>query len=88
MATFAQASFNASTYGAFRPTYPPRLIKTIIGYHTQNGRRTSGASQALDLGCGTGEQSALMNIAPSSTDTIGLHGQDRLQPCFPDTSTL
>lgn len=55
MATFAQASFNASSYSAFRPTYPPRLINIIVNYHTKNGHRTGGTSNALDLGCGTGK---------------------------------
>ncbi|TVY13335.1 Trans-aconitate 3-methyltransferase [Lachnellula arida] len=48
MATFAKTFFNALSYAAFRPTYPPALYKTILAYH--NGP----SNTLLDLGCGHG----------------------------------
>ncbi|KAG8893955.1 hypothetical protein FRB99_001619, partial [Tulasnella sp. 403] len=37
MATFSQATFNAASYAAYRPTYPPRLFNAILNYH-RSGR--------------------------------------------------
>ncbi|KAG8847462.1 hypothetical protein FRB96_001603 [Tulasnella sp. 330] len=64
MASFAQASFSASLYGAFRPTYPPRLINIIYNYHSTNNsngaKRVGSDAKALDLGCGTGQVTELL----------------------------
>ncbi|TVY31345.1 Trans-aconitate 3-methyltransferase [Lachnellula subtilissima] len=48
MATFAKTTFNAISYAAFRPTYPPALYKTILTYHHEP------FTTLLDLGCGHG----------------------------------
>ncbi|KAG9013134.1 hypothetical protein FRB94_003574 [Tulasnella sp. JGI-2019a] len=60
MASFAQASFSASTYSAFRPTYPPRLIKIIYDYHSNNQKRVGSDARSLDLGCGTGQVTEML----------------------------
>src|SRR5258706_16108925 len=48
MAAFAKAAYNASAYGAFRPTYPKKLYDVILAYHR------AGRGRCVDLGCGTG----------------------------------
>ncbi|KAI1081773.1 S-adenosyl-L-methionine-dependent methyltransferase [Whalleya microplaca] len=51
MATFARSTFSAKAYAAFRPTYPPSVYRTVLGFHqlpTPNG------GTLLDLGCGHG----------------------------------
>ena len=48
MATFAKAAYNASAYGAFRPTYPKKLYDIVLAYHR------AGRGRCVDLGCGTG----------------------------------
>jgi len=48
MTTFAKTTFNASSYAAFRPSYPPQLYSILLSYH--RGPR----SVCLDLGCGHG----------------------------------
>jgi trans-aconitate 3-methyltransferase len=45
---FRKSTFNALTYAAFRPSYPPQLFKTVLSYHR------SPSSLLLDLGCGHG----------------------------------
>jgi SAM-dependent methyltransferase len=41
-------TFNAVSYGVFRPTYPPALYNTVLAFH--RGSRNLG----VDLGCGPG----------------------------------
>ncbi|KAI1334449.1 S-adenosyl-L-methionine-dependent methyltransferase [Xylariaceae sp. FL0016] len=48
MATFARSTFSASSYAAFRPTYPPSLFRAVLAYHRGGGGRL------VDLGCGHG----------------------------------
>ncbi|QDS69208.1 hypothetical protein FKW77_000593 [Venturia effusa] len=48
MATFAKSTFNAASYGVFRPTYPASLYQTVLAFH--RGPRNLG----LDLGTGPG----------------------------------
>ena len=48
MAAFAKAAYNASAYGASRPTYPKKLYDIILAYHC------AGRDRCVDLGCGTG----------------------------------
>ncbi|EPQ49742.1 S-adenosyl-L-methionine-dependent methyltransferase, partial [Gloeophyllum trabeum ATCC 11539] len=57
MATFAKASFNASLYAAWRPTYPRQLFEYIFKYHSNKleGRPSPRWDTAVDLGCGTGQ---------------------------------
>jgi ubiquinone/menaquinone biosynthesis C-methylase UbiE len=43
-----KSTFNALTYAAFRPSYPPALFKTVLSYHR------GPSSLLLDLGCGHG----------------------------------
>ncbi|CZR62646.1 related to trans-aconitate 3-methyltransferase [Phialocephala subalpina] len=43
-----KAGFNALSYAAFRPTYPPQVFKTVLTYHRGPSNRL------LDLGCGHG----------------------------------
>jgi trans-aconitate 3-methyltransferase len=45
---FRKSTFNALTYAAFRPSYPPALFKTVLSYHKPP------SSLLLDLGCGHG----------------------------------
>lgn len=45
---FSKTSFNAASYAAFRPTYPPSLYNTVLGFH--RGQK----NLLIDLGCGTG----------------------------------
>lgn len=45
-----RSSFSAKSYAAFRPSYPPALYRTILGYH----QLPTPAGAALDLGCGHG----------------------------------
>ncbi|KAF4613375.1 hypothetical protein G7Y89_g15512 [Cudoniella acicularis] len=63
MATFAKATFNAVSYAAFRPGYPPQVFKTILSYHR------GPSTLLLDLGCGHGLISR--ELAPSFTKVIG-----------------
>ncbi|KAH6666271.1 putative Trans-aconitate 3-methyltransferase [Halenospora varia] len=63
MATFAKATFNAVSYAAFRPSYPPQVFKTVLSYHR------GPSSLLLDLGCGHGLISR--ELAPSFTSIIG-----------------
>ncbi|KAG8953948.1 hypothetical protein FRC04_000932 [Tulasnella sp. 424] len=55
MATFSKASFNAASYAAFRPTYPPRLLKVVLNYHFNQAGATGGKDKVVDIGCGTGQ---------------------------------
>ncbi|KAJ3502219.1 hypothetical protein NLJ89_g8987 [Agrocybe chaxingu] len=58
MSTFAKASFNAATYSAWRPTYPPQLFEYIFAYHRRGTGSTTHEARwerAVDLGCGTGQ---------------------------------
>jgi SAM-dependent methyltransferase len=48
MTTFAKSSFSASSYAAFRPTYPPALYSHLLAYH--RGPR----NLLLDIGTGPG----------------------------------
>jgi len=48
MTTFAKSTFNAASYAAFRPTYPPSLYTTVLRYHR------GPKNLLIDLGCGTG----------------------------------
>jgi SAM-dependent methyltransferase len=43
-----KSSFNAASYAAFRPSYPPSLYSTVLRFH--HGQK----SLLVDLGCGTG----------------------------------
>ncbi|KAI5920603.1 S-adenosyl-L-methionine-dependent methyltransferase [Camillea tinctor] len=58
MATFARSTFSASTYAAFRPTYPPSLFRTVLSFHqlpiaTPPYPPPQGTA-LLDIGCGHG----------------------------------
>ncbi|KAG8904514.1 hypothetical protein FRC00_013937 [Tulasnella sp. 408] len=53
MATFSNASFSAASYAAFRPTYPPQLLKVVLNYHFNRG--VGGKDKVVDIGCGTGQ---------------------------------
>ncbi|MCJ1303636.1 hypothetical protein MMC08_006446 [Hypocenomyce scalaris] len=48
MATFAKPTFSATSYAAFRPSYPASLYSHVLAYH--RGPKTL----LLDLGCGHG----------------------------------
>jgi SAM-dependent methyltransferase len=48
MTTFAKINFNATSYAAFRPSYPPQLYSLLLSYH-RGARKT-----CLDLGSGHG----------------------------------
>jgi SAM-dependent methyltransferase len=50
MSVFGRATFSAAGYAAFRPSYPPSLFRTVLGY--RNAPSRSGT--LLDLGCGHG----------------------------------
>lgn len=64
MATFAKTGFNALSYAAFRPSYPPIVFKTVLAYH-------SGPSRfLLDLGCGHGLISR--ELSPSFTRVVAI----------------
>jgi SAM-dependent methyltransferase len=43
-----KAGFNALSYAAFRPSYPPAIFKTVLSYHSPP------SNILLDLGCGHG----------------------------------
>lgn len=43
-----KAGFNAMSYAAFRPSYPPTVFKTVLAYHK------GPSNLLLDLGCGHG----------------------------------
>ncbi|KAK6082691.1 methyltransferase domain-containing protein [Seiridium cupressi] len=45
-----RTSFSAKSYAAFRPSYPPILFRTVLGYH----QLPIPAGTLLDLGCGHG----------------------------------
>ncbi|PMD47189.1 S-adenosyl-L-methionine-dependent methyltransferase [Hyaloscypha variabilis F] len=62
MATFAKSTFNALSYAAFRPSYPPALFKTVLSYHKPP------STTFLDLGCGHGLISR--ELSPSFTRII------------------
>ncbi|KAI9828494.1 MAG: hypothetical protein M1826_006031 [Phylliscum demangeonii] len=64
MATFAKASYSASSYAAFRPSYPPALYRTVLDYH--QGPR----DLCLDLGCGPGAVGRA--LAPAFRQVIGI----------------
>ncbi|KIO23403.1 hypothetical protein M407DRAFT_244773 [Tulasnella calospora MUT 4182] len=67
MATFSNASFNAASYAAFRPTYPPRLLKVVLNYHFNRG--TGGKDKVVDIGCGTGQ--VTQTLPPHFSRVIG-----------------
>jgi SAM-dependent methyltransferase len=48
MTTFGKTTFNATSYAAFRPSYPPQLYSLLLSYH-RGARKT-----CLDLGSGHG----------------------------------
>ncbi|KAH8680710.1 methyltransferase domain-containing protein [Xylariales sp. PMI_506] len=50
MSAFARASFSATSYAAFRPSYPPVLFRTVLSYH----QLPTPGPALLDLGCGHG----------------------------------
>ncbi|KPM40045.1 hypothetical protein AK830_g6513 [Neonectria ditissima] len=50
MSVFGRATFSAAGYAAARPTYPPSLYKTVLGYCNTN----TSSGTLLDLGCGHG----------------------------------
>ncbi|KAI1825921.1 methyltransferase domain-containing protein [Xylaria intraflava] len=52
MATFARPGFSAKAYAVFRPTYPPSVFRTVLGYHQLP--LTGSDTTLLDLGCGHG----------------------------------
>ncbi|KAI2628424.1 methyltransferase domain-containing protein [Xylaria nigripes] len=52
MATFARPAFFAKAYAAFRPTYPPSLFRTVLGFHQLPF--TGSETTLLDVGCGHG----------------------------------
>ncbi|KAE8441565.1 hypothetical protein EG329_004684 [Mollisiaceae sp. DMI_Dod_QoI] len=58
----SKAGFNALSYAAFRPTYPPQLFKTVLSYHR------GPSSLLLDLGCGHGLISR--ELSPSFTRVL------------------
>jgi SAM-dependent methyltransferase len=60
---YSKAGFNAVSYAAFRPSYPPQVFKTVLSYHR------GPSSLLLDLGCGHGLISR--ELAPSFTKVIG-----------------
>ncbi|KUJ10487.1 putative Trans-aconitate 3-methyltransferase [Mollisia scopiformis] len=62
MTTFAKTGFNALSYAAFRPTYPPQVFKTVLTYHR------GPSSLLLDLGCGHGLISR--ELSPSFTRVL------------------
>ncbi|KAK9778581.1 putative Methyltransferase domain-containing protein [Seiridium cardinale] len=45
-----RTSFSAKSYAAFRPSYPPILFRTVLGFH----QLPTPAGTLLDLGCGHG----------------------------------
>ncbi|ORY64831.1 methyltransferase domain-containing protein, partial [Pseudomassariella vexata] len=45
-----RSTFSATSYAAFRPTYPPTLFRTVLRYH----QLPTAAGSLLDLGCGHG----------------------------------
>ncbi|KDQ63121.1 hypothetical protein JAAARDRAFT_65200 [Jaapia argillacea MUCL 33604] len=49
--SFAQPTFSAENYRAYRPRYPDRLYTDILEYHDSHGGKRGSA---LDLGCGPG----------------------------------
>lgn len=68
MATFANDSFDVSTYASFRPSYSdPHLLDVVTRFH-QNAGGELGT--AVDLGCGTGQYSELFPYRPCWSDLI------------------
>ena len=65
MTTFAQSSFAAGRYAAFRPSYhSQRLAQNLLGYHT--GQQT----RALDVATGTGQVATSISSLFSHIDAI------------------
>jgi SAM-dependent methyltransferase len=58
----SKAGFNALSYAAFRPSYPPTVFKTVLAYHKGQ------SSLLLDLGCGHGLISR--ELSPSFTRVL------------------
>ncbi|CAG8960996.1 hypothetical protein HYFRA_00002535 [Hymenoscyphus fraxineus] len=63
MATFSKTTFNALSYAAFRPSYPPKLFQTLLTYHR------GSTNTLLDLGCGPGLISR--SLSPSFKSVLG-----------------
>lgn len=63
LTSFSKSTFSASSYAAFRPTYPASLYQAVLSYH--QGPR----NLCLDYGCGTGI--ATRRLAPSFASIIG-----------------
>ncbi|KDR79330.1 hypothetical protein GALMADRAFT_1234371 [Galerina marginata CBS 339.88] len=63
MSTFAKSAFNASSYSASRPTYPPQLFEYIFSFHRRGSKLNKAQwERAVDLGCGTGQ--ATIHLRP------------------------
>lgn len=70
----SRSGFAWGNYAAFRPTYPPSLYRTILGYHGYHKAPRGGAAAPspagtlLDLGCGHGVISR--TLAPSFESVV------------------
>ncbi|KDQ64781.1 hypothetical protein JAAARDRAFT_202064 [Jaapia argillacea MUCL 33604] len=89
MNSFAQSTFSAENYKAYRPRYPERLFTDILEYHDSHG---GGRESALDLGCGPGTvtepltaffdkvagvdpSQGMLDVASKSAKTLTLEGK-------------
>ncbi|KAJ9658025.1 hypothetical protein H2198_003994 [Neophaeococcomyces mojaviensis] len=79
-------STDATKYAAYRPSYPPLLIKMVMEGHTSTGGQTT---TVLDIGCGPGI--ATRQIAAFFEHAIGVDaGQSMIEtarntPCYSST---
>ncbi|KZW03172.1 S-adenosyl-L-methionine-dependent methyltransferase [Exidia glandulosa HHB12029] len=69
MATFAKATYNATSYAAYRPTYPRQIYDRVLAFH-RAGPKPQWRKH-LDIGCGTGQVTTEPVLLGAFAQTVG-----------------